>query len=209
MVEDAIDQSLGIIWFPNANLQLIPLHGKVKNQTKESFWYKLCLEIQFFHSNWRFLVKNEKFATAPPQSAKHSLIITKLLYCPSCASVLQENSKIYYVQFLNFTCFIVLTSSLNAPKEGDTWGINYMSFDLAEDKTRGHVINCKAFVVYTSTLFFSKIFIHPNSFFSSSWWFIYVLLYDAPNVISDPLAADCRLQTAILSQNSRTQAEPK
>ena len=70
--------------------------------------------------------------------------------------MLQENSKIYYIQLLNFTCFIVLTSSLNAPKEGDTWGINYMSFDLAEDKTRGHVINCKAFVVYTSTFFFQK-----------------------------------------------------
>ena len=38
--------------------------------------------------------------------------------------------------------------------------------------------------------------------------YIYVVLYDASNVISDPLAADCRLQTAIFSQNSRTQSEP-
>ena len=125
----------------------------------------------------------------------HSLIITKLLYCPSCASVLEENSKIYYVQFLNFTCFIVLTSSLNAPKEGDTWGINYMSFDLAEDKTRGHVINCKVFVVYTSTLFFSKkMNLSKFNFFfflmllKHNNLYMYYLLYDASNVISDLLA---------------------
>ena len=164
-------------------------------------------QIDVFLSKMKNLQQHPLFTIWPPQSAMHSLIITKLLYCPSCASVLQENSKIYYVQFLNFTCFIVLTSSLNAPKEGDTWGINYMSFDLAEDKTRGHVINCKAFVVYTSTLFFSKIFIHPNSFF-----FFFLMIYICTTIWGSkchfwPFSS--RLQTAILSQNSRTQAEPK
>ena len=77
-----------------------------------------------------------------------------------CAAGNEQNK----VQFLDFY-ILYSTSFLNAPKEGDTWGINYMSFDLAEDKTKDHVIKCKAFVVYTSTLFFSKKFIHPNSFF--------------------------------------------
>ena len=116
-----------------------------------------------------------------------------------------------YVQFLNFACFIVLTSSLNAPKEGDTWGINYMSFDLAEDNTRGHVINCKAFVVYTSTLFFSKIFIHPSScfFLLHDLYVYYYMMLQMSNLTLQQQIVDCRLQTAILSQNSRTQAEPK
>ena len=131
-------------------------------------------QIDVFLSKMKNLQQHPLFTIWPPQCAMHSLIITKPFIVHA---VLVCYRKTYYVQFLNFTCFIVLTSSLNAPKEGDTWGINYMSFDLAEDKTRGHVINCKAFVVYTSTLFFSKKFIHPNSFFSSSWWCWKIMIY--------------------------------